>query len=195
MYDEAAHAGLPAPGHGFSTNFGGTQHGLEQPAFFHGKFYLNVPATIQNPGGELDVFDPNEARITAVLPLTNCTGTGLTVARDDLVVECADSARIVDADGNVEASFADLGGADEIWFNPGDGNVYFPINPKGVGVLDFTHSRSLGVTPVPGTQGVHSIAAAAHGNRIFMPTSDNPDNGAGGIAMVHRARPQHAPED
>jgi len=196
-YDEGPHAGLPAPGHGFNTVFGTppTQHGLEQPVFFNGKFYLNVPATIQNPGGELDVFDTNEARITAVLPLTNCEGTGLTVARDELVVECGDSARIVDADGNVEATFPDLGGTDEIWFNPGDGNVYIPSPGKGLAVLDFTHSRSLGVTLVPGTQGVHSVAAAAHGNRIFMPISDNPDNGAGGIAMFHQARQKHVSED
>jgi len=33
LYDEPAHAGLPAAGHGFNTNFGGTQHGLEQPAY------------------------------------------------------------------------------------------------------------------------------------------------------------------
>lgn len=190
VYDEAAHSGLPAPGHGFNTNFGGTQHGLEQPAFAHGKFYLNVPATVQNPGGEIDVFDPNVAQITAIFPLTTCAGTGLVaLPRGDLAAECGDSLRIVSASGTVENSFSDLGGADEIWFNSGDGHVYVPVpgTNGGLGVLDVRHERSLGVTPIDGAQGLHSIAAAAHSGRIFVPVSDNPDNGAGGIVMMHKA--------
>jgi len=67
LYDEAAHSGLPTSGHRFNTNFGGSQHGLEQPSFPRGHFYLNVPATIQNPGGEIDVFDANVLMITAML--------------------------------------------------------------------------------------------------------------------------------
>jgi hypothetical protein len=195
LYDAPASTASTTPpaGHGFNTNFGSpaTQHGLEQPAFFQGKFWLNVPATVQNTGGELDVSDPNTGNITAVHPLATCGGTGLTVARDELVAECGDSARIIDANGNVVASFPDLGGADEIWFNPGDGNCYIELQAKGgLGVLDVAH-RTFTITPVDGTQGVHSIAAAAHGNRIFMPISDNPDNGAGGIALFHAARQHH----
>ena len=68
VYDEPASTSmppsLPPAGHGFSTNFGGMQHGLEQPAFLNGHFFLNVPATIQNPGGEIDVLNPNKAEIT-----------------------------------------------------------------------------------------------------------------------------------
>jgi hypothetical protein len=185
---------LPPAGHGFNTNFGGRQHGLEQPAFLAGKFYLNVPGTVQNTGGELDVSDPNTGVITAVFPLPNCSGTGLTAAGDELIAECGDSARILDQSGHVVASLADLGGSDEIWFNPGDGRAYFPL-PGGVGVLDVANRKSLGTTPIAGLQGDHSIAAAAHGNRIFIPSSDNPDNGGGGIAMMHVALTRHMSED
>ncbi len=196
VYDEGAHSGLPMAGHGFNTNFNGKQNGLEQSVFLGNHFYLNVPSTIQNPFGEIDQFDANTARITAVFPLTGtaCTGTGLAVGpRNDLIVECADSVRIMDTNGNVEASFPQFGGADEIWFNAGDGNAYFPLAANamlrpgiaaGVGILDVVHNTPLGITPVMGAQGIHSIAVDAGNGRVFLPISDNPDNGAGGIAML-----------
>ena len=203
LYDEAAHSGLPAAGHGFNTNFNGVQHGLEQPVFFDGHFYLNVPATIQNPGGEIDVFDDNIARITAILALTTCGGTGLAVGpREDLLVECGDSFRVIDTSGTEEARVTEFGASDEIWFNPGDGNVYFALAANttlrpgfggGLGVYDAVHNKSLGLTELAGAQGEHSIAVDADSGKIFIPISDNPDNGAGGIAMMHATRIQHGP--
>jgi len=206
MYDAGTSAtGVPPAGHGFNTNFGGSQHGLEQPVFLNGKFYLNVPATVQNMGGELDVFDPNTGVITAVLPLSTCGGTGLAVLpHQQLLVECGDSARILDTHGNELVRFPVFGASDQICFNPGDGRAYFslvpnaalrPGAPAGLGVLDVANRRSLGITPVAGAQGLHSIAADAHNNRIFMPSSDNPDNGGGGIAMMHAAQQEHESDD
>jgi len=49
----------------------------------------------------------------------------------------------------------------------------------------------LGITPVAGAQGLHSIAADAHSNRIFFPSNDNPDNRGGGIVMMHAAQQEH----
>jgi hypothetical protein len=194
VYDAPASSGLPAAGHGFNTKFGSpaTQHGLEQPAFAQGKFYLNVPSTVQNPNGEIDVFDPNVAKITTIFPFaTDCGGTGLAVGGNgDLFAECGDSLRLVDATtGALGASFKDLGGADEIWFNPGDGNVYVPVpgTSGGLGVL-ASGNHDLGITPIDGGQGLHSIAASSNSGRIFVPSNDNPDNGSGGIVMMHKAR-------
>ena len=205
--------GVPPAHHGFNTNFGGTQHGLEQSVFSNNHFYLNVPGTVQNPGGEIDVFDANQPVITDVFPLTTCAGTGLAVGpQDDLIVECADSVRILDPKnhGHQEAIFAQFGGADEIWFNPGDGNAYFPLAANttlrpgiatGLGILDVVNNRPVGgvplngknsgITPVSGAQGVHSVAASSKSGRIFLPSSDNPDNGAGGIIMLHAASSRH----
>ncbi len=198
LYDEADHTGLPAPGHGFNTNFGGTQHGLEQPAFLNGKFYLNVPATVHNTGGEIDVFDAITATITAILPLQTCGGTGLAIGpRNDLLVECGDSFRVLDTNGHEEARVTQTGGSDEIWFNPGDGNVYFALAVNatlrpgfngGLGVVNATNNKLVTLTDLPGSQGEHSIAVSAESGRIFIPISDNPDNGAGGVAMMHAAR-------
>jgi hypothetical protein len=98
-----------------------------------------------------------------------------------------------------------FGASDEVWFNPGDGRAYFSLVPNatlqpprtvaGLGVLDVVNRKSLGITPVAGAQGLHSIAADAHNNRIFMPINDNTDNGAGGIAMLHAAQQKHDSED
>jgi hypothetical protein len=208
-YDAPANAaGVPPAGHGFNTFFGTptpSQHGLEQPAFLNGKFYLNVPATVQNTGGELDVSDPNTGVITAVLPLATCGGTGLAaLPHNELLVECGDSARILDAHGNELVRFPEFGASDQIWFNPGDGRAYFALPPNatlrpgipaGLGALDVANRRSLGITPAAGAQGLHSIAADAHNNRIFIPSSDNPDNGGGGIAMMHAAPQRHESDD
>jgi hypothetical protein len=220
---------LPQAGHGFTTNFGPpppppgtTQHGLEQPAFFNNRFYLNVPATMQNPGGEIDVFNPNKAEITRIFPLTPaCGGTGLAIGpQGDLIVECTDSVRVLDANnGRVEAMIAALGGADEIWMNPGDNHVYFPLPPNqalrdnapaSVGIMDASSNHAHSLVPVPGGQGLHSIAVNADNNRIFVPISDNPDNGgacgsttpppgptvtcaggAGGVAMLQSKAASH----
>jgi len=153
---------------------------------------------MQNQGGEIDIFDANAARITKVLPLTTCGGTGLAIGpHNDLLVECGDSFRVIDLNGKEEANVSEFGASDEIWFNPGDGNVYFALAantdrrgtfPGGLGVYDAVHNRSLGLTQLAGAQGEHSIAVAANGGKIFIPISDNPDNGAGGVAMLHGAR-------
>jgi hypothetical protein len=35
-------------------------------------FYMSVPATNTNPGGEIDVIDPVAMAVTARYPLSNC---------------------------------------------------------------------------------------------------------------------------
>lgn len=52
--------------------------GLEQPAWYHGRFYLSVPATEQNPGGEVDVIEPGIWKITSI-PIQSCTPAGLAI--------------------------------------------------------------------------------------------------------------------
>ena len=64
-----------------------------------------------------------------------------------------------------------------------------PLRFKGgLGVYDAVHNKSRGLTELAGAQGEHSIAASASSGKIVIPISDNPDNGAGGVAMVHAAR-------
>jgi hypothetical protein len=61
-------------------------------------------------------------------------------------------------------------GADELWFNPGDGNVYFAIGTPGLlGVVDAGSLRVL-TTNLPTQSGSHSVAAyVGKPNQILVP--------------------------
>lgn len=63
--------------------------GLEQPQWFRGKFYLSVPATTENPGGEVDVIEPGTWSITSI-SVPNCTPAGLAINESgEAAVGCA----------------------------------------------------------------------------------------------------------
>lgn len=63
--------------------------GLEQPAWYHGQFYLSVPATQKNPGGEIDVLNPLTWAITTI-PVAECTPAGLSINAEGMAaVGCA----------------------------------------------------------------------------------------------------------
>lgn len=69
--------------------------GLEQPAWYHGRFYLSVPATTQNPGGEVDIIDPGTYTITSI-PVSGCTPAGLSIdSEGEAAVGCADGAQVL----------------------------------------------------------------------------------------------------
>src|SRR5262245_3668322 len=101
-----------------------SNHGLEQPVWDAktGKFFLAVPATLENPAGEIDEIDPAGQTITRIFP-TTCSPAGLVLApRHRLVTSCGDVINI--ANGKVLTTVTEVGG-DEIWFNPGEERVYF----------------------------------------------------------------------
>jgi hypothetical protein len=63
--------------------------GLEQPAWFHGKWYLAVPATLHNLGGEVDAIDPATWSVTP-MAVSQCTPAGLVITRwGEAAVGCA----------------------------------------------------------------------------------------------------------
>jgi hypothetical protein len=69
--------------------------GLEQPAWFGGKWYLSVPATTQNPGGEVDVIDPHTWSVTP-MAVPHCTPAGLVITRrGEAAVGCASGPQIL----------------------------------------------------------------------------------------------------
>jgi hypothetical protein len=66
---------------------------------------------------------PRIVRLSAGLPAT--PGSGLALDGEMLIVQCGGDIRVLRAGTGAEvARFTQGGGADEIWFNPGDGNVY-----------------------------------------------------------------------
>jgi hypothetical protein len=177
-----------SPGNGGNVVFGdplpdGTtgptrNHGLEQPVWNPKTqmFYLAVPGTVNNPGGEVDEIDAVSETVNRVFP-TNCSPAGLVlVPHQRLVTSCGDVIRV--RDGAVLTTVANVGG-DEIWYNPGEERVYFGgfqfVNVPILNVFNFRVVANLvvGVFNPPTTfQTTHSVAADSENNRIFVPVSN-----------------------
>jgi hypothetical protein len=121
-------------------------NGLEQCGWSPntGKFYQNVPAVNSpNPGvddvpGAIAVINPKKMTVEKLhfIPLEDCAGPqGMAIGPDDQILEGCNAAGpnghrntvVVSAKhGNILAVLQDLGGADEVWFNPGDLHYIIP---------------------------------------------------------------------
>jgi len=157
-----------------------SNHGLEQPVWDAktGMFYLAVPATLENPTGEIDEIDPAGQILTRVFP-TTCNPAGLVlVPRHRLVTSCGDVINI--ASGKVLTTVAGTGG-DEIWFNPGEERVYFGgFQAIRVPILNTDNNKlvttlvvgQINPNPPPPSQTTHSVAADSENNLIFVPVSN-----------------------
>jgi hypothetical protein len=91
-----------------------------------------------------------------------------------------------DRTGDIIAYFGTSGGADEIWYNPGDNHYFFAnstcrqtITTTGstgcLGVVDAgTRKSAPSADPVAGTApGSHSVAADASRNQVYVPIRGN----------------------
>jgi len=202
---------------GKSGNTPKATNGLEQCGWSPdtGLFYQNVPAIDGPPGqdtvdGGISVIDPKSvlsgsptvAR-TVKIPLADCAGPqGMAIGRNVILEGC--NAASPDTHRNtvivnlqslgVLSVFRDLGGADEVWFNPGDGHFFVPscnttcrtknAGVEGVehlGVIDSSGRKldqivdvAVQTIPVnPATSGnprtIHSVAAASNTKQVFLP--------------------------
>jgi hypothetical protein len=74
--------------------------------------------------------------------------------------------------GKVRTIIPNVGGGDEVWFSPGDGNAYFAIFGGGLGVADARSDKY--VTTLPTQFLSHSVAAyASRTNQILVPLAGN----------------------
>jgi hypothetical protein len=191
-------------------------NGLEQCAWSPqlGKFLQNVPE-VNGPGndsaaGAVAVIDARNMTVDQMLPvpLTACAGPqGMALGPNfQVLLGCnapfpltppgtRNSAIIDSRNGAVLAVLPNLGGADEVWFNPGDGPVGKYIlavcdtacrtvgNAAGTEVLAIVNAGSLGLdqsvkvasqnSSTTVTSGnprtVHSVAADPNTLKIFLP--------------------------
>jgi hypothetical protein len=119
-------------------------NGLEQCGWSPstGKFYQNVPE-IDGDGhdhapGAIAVINPKNMKVEKLfsIPLEDCAGPqGMAIGPNDQILEGCNAAGpdgsrntvVVDAkNGSILAVLQDLGGADEVWFNEGDGHYIIP---------------------------------------------------------------------
>lgn len=160
-------ANHPAPG------------GLEQSVFDPrtGLFYQAVP------GVGIDVFQPvpvnGVGQLVTTFALPGCTGgpTGLVVGpHDTLIGACSNGGAVVELhNGHLRTIIPNVGGADEVWFNPGDDNAYFaqivtiapPVSVLGVANAKNDHF----VQSLPSGPVAHSVAAYQATNQIFVPAA------------------------
>lgn len=111
---------------------------LEQPAFnsANGKFYVSVPESDANPGGEIRRLDVEKLTGDAVYPLTECIPAGIVFgANQKLFVSCSQdqilkynhsTAYVLDManGGKVIANISGLSGSDQVAFDPAAGLWY-----------------------------------------------------------------------
>ena len=157
--------------------------GLEQPVYdpATGLFYQAVP------GVGIDVFKPvpvnGVGQLVTTFDTPSCTTgpTGLALTRrQTLIGACTNGGVVVNLrSGRTLGVIPNVGGADEIWFNPGDRNVYFAQSrvPQ-LGVADANNNHY--IEGLPTSSGSHSVAAYAANNEIFVPVK-------GGGVMVFQS--------
>jgi len=166
--------------------------GLEQPAYDpeNGMFYQNVVSSKENPGGAVDKIDPKTMKVVATYPLTECKPAGLALGpQHHLAVGCSGDAIddgahaqtiiIDDTDGHVVATITEVGGSDEVWYNPGDNRYYTAsrsMTSNGmkdgkptpvVGVIDAGTNKW--ITNIPSGKNAHSVAVDPRNNRVYVP--------------------------
>jgi DNA-binding beta-propeller fold protein YncE len=154
--------------------FNDSTNGAEQPQYdpVTGMFYISVPATNANPGGEIDVISPTSMNIVAKYGVKDCGPNGLAIGPgNQLLAGCGNPHRAVIIDrtnGAVLADLSNVGGADEVWYNPGDNRYYLAETAfQNLGVIDAGSLTTIG--EVQSGLGAHSVAADFSTNHIFVP--------------------------
>ncbi len=148
--------------------------------------------------GSVDEIDPFHPFTTAggatvympvvinSFPVPNCMPTALNMGPGtDVLVVCAGhdgrtfapTTYIINGTtGAILSTINDVGGADEGWYNPGDGKYYLGAgNMVPVPVLGIIDARSKQwLQNVPTTGFSHSVAADPNNNHIFVPLGASP---------------------
>src|SRR5262249_53330631 len=171
-----------------------SNNGIEQCAWSPRTrlLYISVPGIAGHPAGEggVAVIDPNTKTVvnTFIIPVDNCAAPqGMAIGPPpQILLGCNgrspndgfNTVVIDENNGNIIRTLANDGGADEVWFNPGDGH-YFITGGSFLPVEQFAIVDSLLLPPQDqtiqvGTPGgtarrAHSVAADSHTNLAFLP--------------------------
>lgn len=168
-------------------------NGLEQSVFDDrtGLFYLAVPEA-NGPGtGEVVAIDPKTLSVvtTAVAETGNCEENGMALynAKQRLLLGCSSQeSLILDLKSGALKTITETGGSDEVWFDPHN-KVYYlaallfrnggAAFAPAIGVIDARAEKF--ITNVfdgsnnPFTTLMHSIAANAANNHVYVPLGAN----------------------
>jgi hypothetical protein len=163
-------------------------NGIEQCAFNprDGKFYINLPntgpATLTTPLPGVTLRISGEApfhveKVFTFDPSTGCGGaSGLTIGPDhQLGLACggANALIIDDRDGSTVKVVTGEGGADEVWYNPGDRHYFFARSTAGILGIEDAGPPPSADPNAPTTAGSHSVAADPVRNQVYVPIRGN----------------------
>jgi hypothetical protein len=172
--------------------------GLEQPVYdaTDKTFYVSVPSTVANAGGEIDAINPKTQALTTFSTLGGlmCTPNGLTLkpSTDVLYVGCSatNGTVVVSAStGAVLATVANSGGCDEVWYNATDNRFYCAgssYTTPSLFVVDGSAYTLLAT--ITTTTSAHSVAVDPTTNRVFVPvikSSTGVTSGSGVAVFIH----------
>jgi DNA-binding beta-propeller fold protein YncE len=154
------------------------QDGIEQPLFdpVTHRFYVATPVIGPNPlNGGIVVINPDTRSIEKVFPVFNCKPHGLALGpHQHILLGCnvPSNTKVMDArDGSIIATITQVGGSDEVWFNPGDNRYYLAANRMiggaVLGVIDA--ETNTWITNVKTGDNAHSVAVDKINNHIFVP--------------------------
>jgi hypothetical protein len=175
--------------------------GIEQCKFNPrtGSYYLAVPATVvttatgtqAGPGVVLKISRnaPFHIEETITIPAsTGCGPQGLAIGpRHEIQLGCAGANSVIidDRSGPIATVIAQEngeGGADEVWYNPGDNSYFIARSAAGkLGVQDAGSSPPQADADVTTTIGSHSVAADMLRNQIYVPVRANTVAGTCGV--------------
>jgi hypothetical protein len=169
-----------------------TTTGIEQPQWSAatGLFYISVPQiTPDDPAqGGVSVIDPQSQSVVATFPVRDCTPAGLALGpRKQALLGCSASfgtspdvltqSVVMDiTNGDVKANITQVGGSDEVWYDPGSQHYYLGArnnrNNTGaivpvLGAIDAKTNTFDAVVPTSTT--AHSVAADRRSRHIFVP--------------------------
>jgi DNA-binding beta-propeller fold protein YncE len=153
-------------------------------------FYVSIPSTKANPGGQIDLVDPKAMKVTQTFPLKDCYPHGIAFGPSQrIVVGCSGDAiaaglkaqtLVIDAStGSVVASISEAGGADIVAYNSGanqyviaesnmtaDGTKAGAAAPQ-LGVIDAATNKFL--QSFPTAKSAHTVTVDPATNHIYVP--------------------------
>jgi hypothetical protein len=164
----------------------------------NGLIYLNLPEVNGNgkdtTDGNVVVIDPRRMEVLTAFPVdvTKCAGPqGMAIGpAPQILLGCnavsqppgsGQNAAVMDErDGRLIAVLANAGGADEVWFNPGDGHYFLAdgsnTTQEQLAVIDSRSDQEdpfVVIAKPPGAGHAHSVAADLRTNEVYFPIPDN----------------------
>jgi DNA-binding beta-propeller fold protein YncE len=180
--------------------------GIDQPTYVPetGLFYASVPVWKEekNHGG-LAVFDPKTLKFVKLIPLDDCMPAGsFHGPGTKMIVGCSAGSQartpgmapatvIIDVKTEkVVKIIHELGGMDEVWYNPGAHRYYTASRDQpGGAVLGVINSDTDSwIESIPTGTNAHSVAADAKNNVIFVPLTAPNSACSNGCIGVYQAK-------